>query len=173
MLLSRLLLPGFSFIAISIVFSAEPVPAPPAKPPAAQTEQILPREDSAFRPASRPSLLPDEIPSPATPPAASGAKRETVPTPLASTASELDLRIRYRKARNIAEANDKVRAAWDESRAARTDHGKRQALKRYQSFLFAKMLSFDRGIAPLVEQRRKAENFLLEQTHIAPTVPFE
>jgi hypothetical protein len=37
--------------------------------------------------------------------------------------------------------------------------------------LFAKMLSVDRGIAPLIEKRRTIEMAALTQKLIAPTVP--
>jgi hypothetical protein len=86
---------------------------------------------------------------------------------------ELELRIRFQKARNIADASEKVRAAWDSSRNLKTDYAKRQALKHYYDVLFAQMLVVDRGIAPLVEQRRKTEIAGLTQTQIAPTVPRE
>jgi hypothetical protein len=182
--LSRSLLHCLFIIAVGPAFSEEPAPkplsepvpiapVPPVKAPAAAPDQVLPREDSAIRPGGRPSLLPDEIPAVPRQPVPPVGMKEKLSTPLASTASALDLRIRYQKARNIAEANEKVRAAWGESRSAKTDHGKRQALIRYRNALYATMLAIDKGIAPLVEQRRKAQNHLLEQTHIAPTVPLE
>ena len=89
------------------------------------------------------------------------------------TAAEFDLLIRYRKARNVAEMNEKVRAAWDDSRDAKTDLRKRLALQRYYAVLFAQMLTVDRGIALLVDQRHKAETARLTQTHIAPTIETE
>jgi hypothetical protein len=185
--LSRSLVLGFVIATVSPLLSEEPVPKPldepvptapaaPSKTPAPEPEQALPRGSAAARSASKPSLLPDEIPAYARQPAVVApavAKTGTPATPLAATASEIDLRIRYRKARNIAESNEKVRAAWDESRTMKTDDGKRRALKRYQDLLYAKMLSIDRGIAPLVEQRRKSENYLLDQTQITRTVPVE
>lgn len=172
----------FAIFAVRSAPAAEPVPSgnpdpspvlplAPAPAPAADAEKLLPLGDPIPRPTATPSLLPDEIPAAATrppsgrPPAA-GKKRQ-------ETAAELDLRIRYRKARNVAETNAKVRAAWDDSRDAKTDHAKRQALKRYYDVLFAQMLAADRGIAPLVVERRKAEFAALTQTQIAPTVPSE
>ena len=153
-----------------------PLPLAPAIAPAADPDKLLPLGDPIPRPAATPSLLPDEIPAaakrpPSGRPPAPG-KPGTSLKPQA-TAAELDLRIRYRKARNVAETNGKVRAAWDDSREAKTDHDKRQTLKRYYDVLFAQMLTVDRGIAPLVEERRKAEFAPLTQTRIAPTVPVE
>ena len=176
-----------ALLALGTVFAADPVPngtpdaAPaspstPAKIPAADEDKALPLADPIHLPAALPSLLPDEIPPHAkraekTDPAAGmkpGAKLKQQ-----ATAAELDLRIRYRKARNVAETNDSVRAAWEQTRYPRSDQEKRDALRRYYDLLFAKMLSADRGIAPLVEERRKTETATLTQTRIAPTVPNE
>lgn len=182
-----MLLLGFAFLAVSPGLCEEPAAKPPsgsapvaptvlAKVPVPEPDPVLPVEGSPVRPAGKPSLLPDEIPPYARRPAAATppvAKSGTPATPAAAPAPEIDLRIRYRKARNIAESDGKVRAAWDQSRAMRTDDGKRRALKRYQDLLYAKMLSIDRAIAPLVEQRRKEGQYYLEQTKIAPTVPVE
>ena len=159
--------------------NANPPPAfltAPVKLPAADADRMPPLGDPIPRPTTTPSLLPDEIPTPAkrpplTKPSAPG-KPGTSLKPQA-TAAEFDLRLRYRKARNAAEANGKVRAAWDISRDAKTDQAKRDALKRYYEVLFAQMLTVDRSIAPLVEDRRKAETAALTQTHIAPTSPVE
>ncbi len=86
-----------------------------------------------------------------------------------TTSAELDLRIRYQRARNTAESERTVRMAWDESRAAKTDLAKRGALKRYYDALHARMLAIDGGIAALVGQRKRYEGALLEQLRISPT----
>ncbi len=177
----------FAILAVRSALAADPVASDEVKPPPAfltapaklpppDADRPLPLGDSVPRPTTPPSLLPDEIPTPAkraplTKQPAPG-KPSTMLKPQA-TAAEFDLRLRYRKARNVAESNENVRAAWEISRDAKTDQGKRQALKRYYEVLFARMLTLDRGIAPLVEDRRKAETAALSQTHIAPTVPSE
>jgi len=173
--------------AVRTAFTAEPVPPgnpdpspalslAPAKASATDAEKVLPASDPIPRPTVTPSLLPDEIPAATKRPASAkppaGAKPGGALKPQA-TAADLDLRIRYRKARNVAELNAKVRAAWDNSRDVKTDQDKRQALKHYYDLLFAQMLAVDRGIAPLIEQHRKAEVAVLTQTHIAPTVTAE
>lgn len=171
----------FSFLAARLAFAADRTPSAdpspsfvltPVNPPAAIPDSAPPIGD----PLAPPSLLPDEIP--ATP-----ARRTAGPTPAApgksvslkpqATAAEFDLRIRYRKARNVAERTAPVRAAWDDSREAKTDLRKRQTLRRYYDVLFAQMVSVDRGIAPFVEQRHQAENARLTQSRIAPTVEVE
>ena len=186
---SKNMIPWLAVAAACSAFAAKPVPAgdpaplppipaTPAAPvtPRATDPDLLQLDKPVPRPETPPSLLPDDIPaamprpSPARPPA--GERPGPVPKQQAA-AAELDLRIRYRKARNVADANEKVRAAWEDSRDAKTDHAKRQALKRYYDLLFARMLSVDRGIAPLVKQRRDAETAALTQTQVAPTVPIE
>jgi hypothetical protein len=174
-----------SVIAAGWSFAADPVPAgspdplaniqlAPAKAPATDGDKTLPVSDSNPRPEATPSLLPDAIPPgtkrPATTNSPAGGKPGPAMKPKA-TAEELDLRIRYRKARTVAEMNDKVRAAWENSRGTKTDHEKRQALKRYYEVLFAKMIAVDRGVTPLVQKQLKAETDTLTQTHIAPTIP--
>ena len=167
--------------AVSCVLGADPAPAgkqeqqptfllTPPKAPA------LPLGDPIPRPTAPPSLLPDEIPTNTKQPMPPGAPTFTRPSATMkpqTTAADLELRVRYRKARNAAETNAQVRAAWEDSRAAKTDLVRREALKRYYDLLFAKMLGADRGIATLVEQRHKAEVAALSQTRIAPTVAGE
>jgi hypothetical protein len=147
----------------------------PAKTPAKDTDKALPLGAPAPSAPPLPTLLPDEIPrtlrpgtgnAPARGKPASGSKPNV-------TAEEIDLRVRYRKARNMAEGNEKVRSAWEYSRYPKTDEEKRQALRRYYDLLFSQMVALDRGIAPLVEKTRKAETAALTQTKIAPTVPNE
>ena len=155
--------------------SPPPTPLPPVISPAAEAQRLLPMEGG--RPKiidPLPSLLPEGIP-----PALKAAPVPRILDPKKpaslfrppETAADLDQRIRYRKARNVAEADAKVRAAWEESRDAKTDYAKRQALKRYYDTLFGKMLAIDRGIAPLVAQYREQKEASLEQVQIAPTVP--
>ena len=152
-----------------------PTPLPMVISPAAEAQRILPMENGRpkiIEPV--PSLLPEGIP-----PALKAAPVPKILDPKKpsslfrppETAADLDQRIRYRKARNVAESDAKVRAAWEESRDAKTDYAKRQALKRYYDTLFGKMLAIDSGIAPLVAQYREQKGASLEQIQIAPTVP--
>ncbi len=156
---------ALAFIAGSAVVAADS-DAPKAFP--SDPEKMPQLDDPVSRP-NPPSLLPDEIlPVPKRPEKPS-PKPEPKAKP-ADSAADLELRVRYRKARNIAETSDKVRAAWEQTRYPKCDQDKRDALRRYYDLLFANMLSMDRGLAPLIEERRKAELFLLTQTRIAPTV---
>ena len=172
---------AIALLAMRPAFAADPAPTgnpdtTPTKAPPTDSDKVLPLADPKPSPATPPSLLPDEIP-----PRASRASKTNPPTGTKteakgkqqSTAAELDLRVRYSKVRNIAETDGKVRAAWEETRYPRSDQQKRDALLRYYDLLYAKMLGMDRGIAPLVEERRKAETAMLRQTRIAPTVRSE
>ena len=176
-----------ALLAARAACAAEPTPADkpdalptfpgtPPKAPAKDADKTLPLGDPLPLPSTPPSLLPDEIPPRALRPGP--ANPITGGKPAASTkpkvtAEDIDLRIRYRKARNIAETNEKVRSAWEYTRYPKTDEEKRQALRRYYDLLFTQMLAVDRGIAPLVEKSRKSEIATLTQTRIAPTVPNE
>ena len=84
------------------------------------------------------------------------------------------MRIRYREARNRAATDANVQAAWEDSREAKTDFEKREAMKRYYNTLYKKMLALDKGIAPLVKERQRVALHRLDQTRIEPTMdPFD
>ena len=175
-----------ALLAAHAACAADPAPADsadappkfrdtPEKTPTKDAEKPLPLRDPAQVVPPLPSLLPDEIPRtqrPATANAPTGGRPAAGSKPKV-TSEEIDLRVRYRKARNIAEGTDKVRSAWEYSRYPKTDEEKRQALRHYYDLLFSQMVALDRGIAPLVEKARKAETAVLTQTKIAPTVPNE
>lgn len=89
------------------------------------------------------------------------------------TATDLDLRIRYRKARAAAERDGAVIAAWEDSRKAHTDYAKREALKRYYTLIRAKVLAVDKGVSPMVEERHTYAMKRLDQTRVDPTDPLD
>ena len=151
-----------------------PTPLPLVKNPTAEADKLFPLAARPPVAEPLPSLMPEEIPPALKRPVFPKAPDAKKPSPAfrtPETAADLDQRIRYRKARNIAESDAKVRAAWEESRAAKTDYEKRQSLKRYYDALFGKMLAIDRGIAPLVEKSKEPKQASLDQLKIAPTVP--
>jgi hypothetical protein len=81
----------------------------------------------------------------------------------------LDLRIRYRQARTRSATDPAVQAAWEDSRVAKTDFDKREAMKRYYNTLYKKMLALDKSIAPLVTERQRVALHRLDQTRVEPT----
>ena len=162
-----------ALLAVRPAIAADPAPdTTPANALPSVPEKVRQLDEPSPVPAP-PSLLPDEIPPRAKRPenlTSPGRTKPEAKRKQEGTAEELELRVRYRKVRNIAETSDRVRAAWEETRYPKSDQQKRNALRRYYDLLFAKMLSMDQGIAPLVEERRKAETAMLTQTRIAPTV---
>jgi hypothetical protein len=97
--------------------------------------------------------------------------RNTLLPPVTST--DLELRIRYRKARTVAERDPAVVAAFEASRVAKTDYAKREALKTYYSLIRNKVLALDRGVAPVLDERHSYSMRRLEQNRVEPTDPTE
>jgi len=155
--------------------SAPPAPLPPVVNPADEANKIFPLGGKPTVTDPVPSLVPPGIPVPQkNPPVAaktSAPKKPTSTLRPPETAVDLDQRIRYRKARSIAESDPKVLAAWDASRAAKTDYAKRQAMKHYYEVLYERMLAVDRGIAILIAERKAPKEASFDQIQIAPTVP--
>lgn len=107
------------------------------------------------------------------------SKREVTQTKGRSTllppvdSEDLEMRIRYRKARTFAERDAAVVAAWDASRAARTDYAKREALKRYYDLIQAKIKAVDPVVAGALGERYDKAMKRLSQTRVEPTDPNE
>jgi hypothetical protein len=89
------------------------------------------------------------------------------------TSSDLDLRIRYRKARTFAEQDPAVVSAWEASRSAKTDYAKREALKTYYTLIQRKVLAVDRGVASVINERHNFAMRRLDQTRVEPTDPLD
>jgi len=113
------------------------------------------------------SVLPDDVP----PPTKRGPDQPRTRTALKppTTSADLDLRIRYRQARTRSATDPAVQAAWEDSRVAKTDFDKREAMKRYYNTLYKKMLALDKSIAPLVTERQRVALHRLDQTRVEPT----
>ena len=88
-----------------------------------------------------------------------------------TTSAELDARIRFRQAHSRAANEPAIQALWQESREVPTDGQKRDALKRYYTLLYKRIISIDKGIVPLVQERQRVSMRRLEQTRIEPTDP--
>lgn len=178
--------------SLLLIFAALPLlaqepAAPPANEPPADKPELpspAPRDDKLLEllrknPTPEPQQVApkkatkaDDKTDPTKPPKADPSRdknRSTLLPP--STSNDLDLRIRYRKARTIAERDPAVIAAWDASRTARTDYAKRAALTRYYELIRAKVLSVDRGVASVLEERHAFTMKRLTQTRVAATQP--
>lgn len=155
---------------------AKPDEKPEPEKPKAELPALPETEDESDvlkgQPGGRlkpaPSVLPDNVP----PPAKRSTEKTRTGTTLKppTTSADLDLRIRYRQARNRSATDPAVQAAWEDSREAKTDFDKREAMKRYYTTLYKKMLALDKGIAPLVTERQRVALHRLDQTRIEPTM---
>lgn len=176
----------FAFAISSLALAQDPAPAadPAAKPeaapaqenPAKVPQELAPLPDPApgelpeNRTRSEQGLVPDGVPkSPKIDERARG--RSTLKPP--ATSAELENRIKFRNAHTRASNDPKIQALWEESRKAPTDYEKRDALRRYYTTLYKRMVSLDKSIAPLVEERSKVSLRRLDQTRIDPTDPLE
>jgi hypothetical protein len=160
----------------------KPVELPPLPTPAPDKE----KEDSDLlkvQPGARLKPDPDRVnpllPEGLTPPKKDPKSRPGVPPEGRSTlrppttSAELDARIRYRQAQSRAVNDPAVQSLWADSRAAKTDYEKREALKNYYTTLYRKMLAMDKGIASLIEERKRVSLSKLSQTRIDPTDPLD
>ena len=145
---------------------------PPLPDPAPMPEEDLLRNQPGSRikpaPEGAPSLLPE---SEKIKPGERPRGRTTLKPP--ATSADLDARIRFREAASKAAQDPGIQAMWAESRKAKTDYEKREALRRYYTALYKRVTAFDRGIAPLVEERKRVALRKLDQTRIDPTDPLD
>jgi hypothetical protein len=151
---------------------AELPPLPDPAPTGDPGELMRNQPGSRLKPAPQrePSLVPEGVP-PITRPGERPKNRSTLRPP--TTSAELDARIRYRQAHSRAANEPAIQALWEESRQMPTDGQKRDALRRYYTLLYKRILSFDKGIAPLVQERQRVSLRRLDQTRIDPTDPLE
>jgi hypothetical protein len=183
----------FAFALASPAFAQDPAapdapaPAPAATPasPAAAPTDLPPLPDPV--PGGEPGELMRNQPGGRLKPAPQGESslvpqgivrpgerpkgRSTLRPP--TTSAELTARIRFREAHSRAANDPKIQALWDESRQAPTDGHKREALRRYYTALYSRILAVDKSVAPLVEERRRVSLHRLDQTRIDPTDPLD
>lgn len=177
----------FAFAISSLVLAQDPAPpADPATKPATPTAQ---KSEPALNPAELPplpdpaptgeserkaksetSLVPDGVPKSSRIDERQ-KNRSTLKPP--TTSAELESRIKFRQAHSRASNEPAIQALWEESREAETDFEKRDALRRYYDTLYKRMLSFDKSLKPLVEERRRVSLRRLDQNRIDPTDPLE
>lgn len=132
----------------------------PAAAPAAPASAIEPEV----------TLIPEQVPQ--------NAKPAPEPKPEAKSkteanAEELIERIRLREAQVKALRDPQVQAEWDRAAKAKTDHEKRESLKRYYKLLYARILKIDSSVKKTADLREHAALRRLEQTRIDPTEPLD
>jgi hypothetical protein len=144
--------------------SAEEPPPPPA------VDEALPTDDSGAADA----LNPDDT---LVPPDATGLP-EDVPPPAPTIVenkykAERELKVRYQEVKLQALKDAKVRSLHEQAEAAKTDEGKRQALREYYRLLFAKMVAIDGDLQTKCEEMERAYLRRLGQYRVAPSIPLQ
>jgi hypothetical protein len=176
----------FAFAISSFALAQDPAPPADAKP--APAEPAAPKPENASpelpplpdpsptgEPANRakpePGLVPEGVPAKPAKIREREKGRTTLKPPV--TSAELDSRIKFRQAHTRASSEPAIQALWEESRQARTDYEKRDALRRYYTTLYKRIASMDKTILPLVEERQRVSLRRLEQNRIEATDPVE
>jgi hypothetical protein len=152
-------------------------PAPPELPPLPQsTKKTDKSTDAAKKENEASALVPEKVPHNKKGEKGASAIGTTAERPRTRTALlppmtqlDLDLRVRYRQAHTRASSDPAVRALWEQSRLAHTDFEKREAMKSYYELIYKKMLSYDKGIEPIVTDRKSYNIRRLVQTRVSPT----
>ena len=168
------------------LIAQEPPPAPekkelelPAKTPSPSDDKLLELLRKNPTPEGRPEAAkpvkmdptPDAFGLTNRKPSGSPRTKDRTTLLPPTTANDLDLRIRYRKARTFAEQSPAAVAAWEESRTAKTDYEKRESLKRYYEIIRVKVLAADPAVAPILNERHAHSVKALIQTRVDPTDP--
>ena len=190
-------------LLIAFAFSGLVLAQEPAAPDTPATEPAKPVEKSAVKPTDNPADLPplpdpspggeagelmknqpgsrlkpapqkEEpflIPGAVVRPQDRSKGRGTLKPP--TTSADLAARIRYREAHSRAANDPKIQALWEESRRVATDGQKRDSLRRYYGALYTRILTLDKAVAPIVEERRRVSLKRLDQNRVDPTNPLE
>jgi hypothetical protein len=167
------------------------IPAPegakhiiPTDAPASDTELLTPTEDNG---AATESLPPPDDTLPAAEPNSADmlnpddtlvppdvTESEPPPAPkIAENKYKEDrvLKVHYQEVKLQALKDVKVRSLHEQADAAKTDEGKRQALREYYRLLFAKMVKIDASLQAKCDEMEKAYLRRLGQYRVEPTIP--
>ncbi|MGB8167667.1 MAG: hypothetical protein WCF18_09275 [Chthoniobacteraceae bacterium] len=154
--------------AVPVLTAQEPSPAKPGR------LQVAPAAaSSAPMPAAEPevTLIPEQVPQNVKP--APAPQPEEKKSKTEQSAEELMERIHFREAKVKAERDPKVQAEWESATKAKTDYDKREALKRYYTLLYSRILKLDGSVRKTAELRQAAALRRLQQTRIDPTEPLD
>ena len=97
------------------------------------------------------------------------------PSPVNSAGNEekqrQEQKARYYTVKVKADKDDDVAALLDKSEKAKTDEGKRQALRRYYDLLAKRMKKIDSSLTAWIDTMHAAYLRRLEQVRVEPTIP--
>lgn len=141
-----LLLPVLAFSPDAAAQVAEPLPLIP--------ETLAPAEKMPERTTGEPD--------------ASRKKSKTE-----TAADDLKQRIRFREVKTRALSDPQVRDEWQRAEAARTDAGKREALRRFYERLYARMLRLDGSLKSRIAAAERSSLAMLRQSRIDPSETIE
>ncbi len=168
---------------------AAPSPSPAGTP---EPEMTPPPKDADYLPEPTDASLgapveplpadngaPGDVPNPdgLIPPGNSDAtasdNEPPAPPKLAENQYDKDrkLAVQYQEVKLTALKDAAVRSLHDQSDAAKTDEGRRQALRAYYRALFAKMTSLDPTLKKKCDAMEEAYLRRLGQYRVAPTIP--
>lgn len=145
-----------------------PLDATPSEEPPPPPDDSLPTDDSGSADALNPdaTLIPPDI---------TGAP-EDVPPPAPKIAEnkykeERELKVRYQEVKLQALKDSGVRSLHEQAEAAKTDEGKRQALREYYRLLFSKMVAIDSNLQKKCDEMQRAYLRRLGQYRVEPSIP--
>ncbi len=143
---------------------------PEGNPPLEKTPQLAPEptvpEDSTATPP--PSLIP-QTETTFVKPAQSFRTKKEKKSKTEQAEDDLLKRIWFRQAMTHVLADPTVQEAWRSSQGTRTDYEQREALKRYYTLLYDKMLKVEPRAALLIADAKKAAIARETQTKLKPT----
>ncbi|MDD5199411.1 MAG: hypothetical protein PHC88_06365 [Terrimicrobiaceae bacterium] len=134
--------------------------------PVESKDESLPSGEAA--PSDLPN--PDNL-IPQGPPGAEGVP--PAPPKVAENKFDVDrkLAVRYQEVKLLALKDEAIRSLHEQAEAAKTDEGKRQAMRAYFRLLFAKMTSIDAKLKVKCDLMEEAYLRRLGQFRVEPTIP--
>lgn len=164
--------------------AAMPTLQPTPGPSPAESADILPEPSDAnlgapvegTEPLPTDSVAPSDLPNPdSLIPEGPGGGSDVPPPPAVAQENKYEkqrkLQVRYEQVRLQALKDPAIRSLREQADAAKTDEGKRQALREYYRLLYAKMESIDSSLKDKCEAMLQAYLRRLGQFRVTPTIP--
>lgn len=173
----------FAFAGLALAEDPAPTPEPAAPAPETQAKEqpkaeaepkVEPQELPPLpEPSGKPDagLVPSDVPKKAPPRQSSASQPQKGHTVLSPpmTPADLEARIKFREASSRVLNEPAIQALWDESRRAKDDANKRDALRRYYKLFFQRIIAVDKSIAQLAADRRNIALRRLDQSRVSPS----
>jgi hypothetical protein len=144
--------------------SATPVPTAVLDPLSSEPLQLIPDTPTTVpKPSGRSEgqSMEQPVDSPAS---MNDAREKLKKSKAVADADDLKERIRFREIKTRALLDGKVQQQWDLAQTAKTTPEKTAAMKQYYNLLYARMLSLDRSLKPLIEKSKTDALSRVDQT---------